>query len=88
VSGAYLEQNSPNPYSNTTVIRYHVPVASGTARVVITDAKGALIKTISLSSRGNGQVSLSRGALAAGTYTYSLHVGGGKVDSKQMIITR
>jgi hypothetical protein len=56
--------------------------------VVVTNSKGQVLKTIALSSRGDGQVSLQAGNLPAGTYTYSLWIDGRQADTKQMIIVR
>ncbi len=85
---ALLQQNAPNPFSNTTVIRYYLPASINTAQVLITDNKGVAIKTIVLSQKGNGQVTLAAGSLASGTYFYSLLVDGNKIDTKQMQIMK
>jgi hypothetical protein len=83
-----LEQNTPNPASSTTIIRYRVPEEIISARLTITNAKGQVIKTISLNNRGIGQVSLNTAALAAGTYNYSLFVDGKQADTKRLVIAR
>jgi hypothetical protein len=88
LSSASLEQNAPNPFNSVTIIRYHLPETSGNARVVITDMSGKTIKIISLTSKGTGQLTLSSGTLAAGSYNYTLWIDGKQVDSKQMIITK
>jgi hypothetical protein len=87
-SSAWLEQNVPNPFNNSTVIRYHLPSNAFAPYILITDLKGAMIKSIPLKSNGSGQVTLNAGALAAGNYTYSLWINKQQVDSKQMVITR
>ncbi len=88
LSSAYLEQNAPNPFSSSTFIRYHIPANVINAQVVITDLKGAVVKSIGLNSKGRGQITLNTGALAAGTYNYSLWIDNQQVDSKQLIVTR
>jgi trimeric autotransporter adhesin len=88
MSGAYLEQNAPNPFNSTTIIRYNVPIESVSARIVITDLKGQLVKTIAVRSKGTNQIALSGGELVAGSYVYSLWVDGKQVDSKRMILTK
>jgi len=88
LSGAYLEPNRPNPFKSTTVIRYHLPQSAGAANVVITNMKGQILKSIALTSKGDGQVTLNAGTLAAGSYTYSLWVEGKQIDAKQMLIIK
>ncbi|HVG16374.1 MAG TPA: hypothetical protein VM935_15490, partial [Chitinophagaceae bacterium] len=88
VTGAYLLANAPNPFTYSTIIRYHVPEGVGGARLLITDMKGRLVKTINLWGSGVGQYVLSAGSLAQGSYTYTLWIGEEKLDSKQMIIVR
>jgi uncharacterized delta-60 repeat protein len=88
LSNAYLEQNYPNPQTGNTLIRYHLPAATTNAKVVITDMKGQVIKSIDLNSRGDGQINLDAATLAAGTYNYSLWIGGKEVDTKRMVVGR
>lgn len=88
VSSAYLEQNFPNPNTGNTLIRYHLPAGTTNAKVVISNIKGQAIKSIDLNSRGDGQITLDLATLAAGTYNYSLWVGGKEVDSKRMVVLR
>lgn len=86
-SGAYVEQNAPNPFSNTTIIRYHLPTSVASARLLITGINGQELRSFTLST-GDGQVTLNAGTLAAGTYSYSLVVDGRIADTKQLVITR
>jgi hypothetical protein len=72
----------------STIISYNVPTGSKTAHLLVTDMKGSVIKQVLLSSRGTSKITLNTAALAAGTYTYSLHVDGSKVDSKQLFVAR
>jgi flagellar hook assembly protein FlgD len=88
ITGAYLEQSTPNPSSGSALIRYHLPQGTASAQVVVTNSKGQVLKTIALNSRGNGQVSLQGSSLPAGTYTYSLWIEGRQADTKQMIIVK
>src|SRR5205823_3378391 len=46
LTGAYLEQNFPNPHNGATTIRYHLPQATQNARVIVTNMKGQVMKTI------------------------------------------
>jgi hypothetical protein len=86
LSGAYLEQNQPNPFNGTTILRYYLPEAATSAKIVITTVNGQLLKSIALNGTGKGQVTLSANTLSNGSYIYSLWVNDQKVDSKQMLL--
>ncbi|HZH66703.1 MAG TPA: FlgD immunoglobulin-like domain containing protein, partial [Flavisolibacter sp.] len=88
VSGAYLEQSTPNPSRGSALIRYHLPQGTASAQITITNSKGQVLKTIALNSRGDGQVSLQGSSLPSGTYTYSLWIDGRQADTKQMVIIK
>jgi trimeric autotransporter adhesin len=88
LSAAYLEQSTPNPSSGTALIRYYVPHNSGTAHLVFTDIKGAIIKSIPVSSKGSGQLTVYVTAWTAGTYTYTLYINGTQADSRKLVIAR
>jgi hypothetical protein len=88
VSSAHLEQNAPNPFHTSTIIRYHLPQGTFSAQVLINNTKGQLLKSISLNSGGSGQITLQAGTLAAGSYTYTLFVDGKQVDTKRMLIVK
>ncbi len=88
LSSAYLEQSSPNPVRGTTIIRYQVPASSASARLTITNSKGQLIKTISITNKGAGQVNFNTAMLAAGTYSYTLWVDGKQADTKRLVVLR
>jgi hypothetical protein len=82
-----LEQNIPNPFHENTTIKYYLPSNTRTASIVITDQSGVQLKQFDLSGgKGFGQVLISGGAFAAGTYIYTLTVDGKVVDSKRMVL--
>ncbi|MEP6465763.1 MAG: tail fiber domain-containing protein, partial [Parafilimonas sp.] len=85
---ASLEQNTPNPFNGSTIIKYYLPAQISNAKVVISDANGHNLKTISLSNKGAGQVNITAGTLSSGSYFYSLLIDGKKIDTKQMILTK
>jgi hypothetical protein len=78
-----LEQNQPNPFNRTTIIRYKIPSGSN-AQINIYDASGAIVKTMRASESGQAQV--NAGELRAGTYTYALVIDGQQVASRKMIM--
>ncbi len=84
----HSEQNTPNPFRNNTIIRYYLPSNTNNAQIIINDVSGHILKTIVLTDKGAGNLSVNTGELAAGNYMYSLFVDGKKVDTRQMIITR
>jgi hypothetical protein len=86
VDAASLQQNSPNPYNGNTVIAYHLPQSATNAEIIVSTVTGTVIKSVSLNGNGDGQVMLNAGALASGTYFYTLLVNGQKIDTKEMII--
>jgi hypothetical protein len=87
-SGAYLEQNTPNPVSGSTLIRYHLPLNVGSAKLTITNVKGQLIKVVSLSAAASGQLNLNTTMLAAGTYNYTLWIDDKVVDTKRFVLVK
>lgn len=87
-TGIYLEQNTPNPASSTTTIRYQIPVTATSAMLIITNAKGQLIKRMPLDTNGARHVRINTASFTAGTYHYSLWVDGKQRDAKHFIIAR
>jgi DNA repair exonuclease SbcCD ATPase subunit len=85
---ASLQQNTPNPFYSTTVIRYYIPSFITHASLVVTNASGQILKTIVLNERGSGQTTISAGTLAAGNYFYSLIIDGKTTATKQMVLTK
>lgn len=87
LSPASLSQNIPNPFSNSTTINYSLPVKFSSAKIIVTDKSGNVLKQINLSAN-KGSVNIDASTLASGAYQYSLYVDGKLVGSKQMIIAK
>jgi hypothetical protein len=83
-----LDQNAPNPFSQNTVIHYHLPDNVSNAQLVVNDATGLLVKSFALNASDNGQVTVTGGELHPGAYSYSLIINGQKTETKQMILTK
>ncbi len=85
-NNAVLFQNAPNPFKAQTTIQYFLPQQATTAYLQISTSDGKLLKQITLTARGKGQVNLQTAQLAAGTYRYSLIMNGQLIDTKTMVL--
>jgi hypothetical protein len=83
--GFVLEQNSPNPFSETTIIRYELPEGEWSAKIVITDLNGNLIKSF-LVGDNKGLIEVNKGTMKPALYLYSLIVNSEVVLSKKMLV--
>jgi len=88
INGASLEQNMPNPFTNTTKINYTLPQKFTTAQILITDKNGKLLKQQSISGGSKGTINVDASTLVAGAYNYSLIVDGRVISSRQMVLTK
>ncbi|HEY2726342.1 MAG TPA: tail fiber domain-containing protein, partial [Parafilimonas sp.] len=88
ISSASLEQNIPNPFSQSTSIRYNLPAKFNAAQIIITDYSGKILKQINISASGSGTAKIDADSLSAGTYNYSLMVDGKLIDTKKMVLTK
>jgi hypothetical protein len=88
LSSAFLLQNAPNPYKNSTIISYNLPAKISSAQIIITNSTGNVLKQINVSGAGKGSVNISASSLPAGSYNYSLWIDGRLIDSKQMILQK
>jgi flagellar hook assembly protein FlgD len=84
MSGASLSQNIPNPFNKTTTINYTLPQAYSSAKIIVTDKAGKVLKEVKLSAKGTGSLTIDGSVLSSGAYQYSLYVDGRLVDTKQM----
>jgi hypothetical protein len=85
---AVLYQNTPNPFSNETVIRYEIPENTGKCQLHILNMTGSLLKTISINAPGIGSTVIHGRELKPGMYLYSLVIDGQIIDTKQMLLTK
>ena len=83
-----LEQNHPNPFSESTMIEYFLPESVNQAMIFIYDMNGKQLKEMSLMEKGRGSVTINGGELNAGMYMYALIADGREVDVKRMILTK
>jgi hypothetical protein len=84
---AVLYQNSPNPFTKTTIIRSFLPNSVKAASLSVFNGRGVEMKRIVLLERGSIETLLDARTLKPGTYFYNLIVDNKSVSSKTMIIT-
>lgn len=84
---AKLYQNSPNPFSENTLIKCFIPAETGTARLLVFNMQGTLVKTYGIAGRNQAEVTISGAELNPGMYIYSLVIDNREIDSKRMILT-
>jgi hypothetical protein len=85
--GASLQQNIPNPFNQSTVIRYTLPQVYASAQLVVSNTAGVIVRKIPLQP-GTNSITIESGALAVGVYYYALYVDSRLVDAKQMVLTK
>lgn len=83
-----LSQNVPNPYSQSTEIRYQVAEEAHSAFIKIYGITGEEIETFDISGQVEGKVVLSPESIPMGTYIYQLWVDGQLKDSKKLVQIR
>jgi trimeric autotransporter adhesin len=87
LTGASIEQNTPNPVVHSTSIQYDLPQKFSSAQIIITDKNGRAMKQLNVSA-GKGAINVDVSALTSGTYNYSLVVDGKIISTKQMMVTK
>ena len=81
-----LYQNTPNPSSTQTVIRYKLPSTVTDAHIYILNLQGTLLRQVPVTP-SLGSVTVSLSGLEPGIYLYSLIVAGHEIDTKRMIVS-
>jgi myo-inositol-hexaphosphate 3-phosphohydrolase len=82
-----LYQNTPNPFSQSTQIKYYLPETVKSASLCIYDFQGKQLKQIPVAQRGEGSQQISGSEFSAGIYLYALIADGKEIDIKRMILT-
>lgn len=80
-----LNQNVANPFSESTLITYNIPEQYNFAQIIFSTAEGKIIKTVDITKKGHGRLTVFANDLSNGLYTYSLIVDGKTVDTKKMV---
>ena len=84
---ATLYQNSPNPFTSQTVIRFSLPDNAQNAYIYVFDMQGKMVKQLPVNASMQS-VTINGYELQAGIYLYSLVVGGQEIDTKRMILSK
>ncbi len=86
---AYLLQNNPNPYFESTEIKYFIPDGLERVALQIRNVKGELMKSVTIEDSGYGSIKMTPTAeMQDGVFIYTLSIAGQIIDSKVMIQTK
>ena len=86
-TGATLQQNIPNPFNESTIIKYSIPKIESFAMINIYDLQGSQVKSFNVENTGGGELLVPVSELKPGLYIYNLIVDGVEVSSKRMVLT-
>lgn len=84
---ATLAQNTPNPFSERTTIRFTLPENAPHAFIYIFDMSGKMHRQIPVTPDMQS-VTIEGYELSAGMYIYSLVIGGQEVQTRRMILSK
>ena len=82
-----MDQNKPNPFSESTVIKLNIPKDTKSASIFIYDLSGKQVKSIPVNERGKTDITVYASDLTSGMYIYSLVVDGSVCVTRKMILT-
>jgi hypothetical protein len=85
IKGYSLEQNSPNPFSDRSVIRYKLVDDNSQATISIFNLNGGFVKEYPLEGTA-GEITVLASEIGKGMFIYSLTVNGQEMISKRMIV--
>ncbi len=82
-----LYHNIPNPFNNTSVIKYYIPTWASSANLVISDDIGKIILNEELFEKGAyGKLHVNAEGLSTGVYQYTLYINQTVIDTKKMLV--
>jgi hypothetical protein len=87
IAACTLAQNTPNPFTEQTEIKYYVALGAKNAYICIFDMQGKMLQKLDAQT-GQNSLFIEDSKLEAGMYLYSLVVDGQEVDTKKMILTK
>ena len=83
-----MDQNKPNPFSESTVIALNIPNNAQTASIFIYDMTGKQVQSLPVSERGETNITVYASDLTAGMYIYTLVIDGKVAVTRRMIVTK
>ncbi|MBO9613765.1 MAG: tail fiber domain-containing protein [Dyadobacter sp.] len=87
-NGVVLEQNIPNGFSGSSVIKYFIPQSVNEARVDVYAVNGVKVSTYVVKERGEGQLMISAGDFQNGVFLYDLVTDGKSNGVKKMVVQK
>jgi len=84
---AMLGKNRPNPFSENTTIEYFLPSTVQKAAIYIYDLQGKQIKSMNVTEREQGLITIPGNELQPGMYYYTLIADGTVIGTEKMILT-
>ena len=84
----HMSQNSPNPFSESSVITLNIPQSTKNAIIYIYDLSGKQITSITVNERGETDVTVYATDLPAGMFVYSLVADGNVTITRRMIVVK
>ena len=82
-----MDQNKPNPFSESTVITLNIPSNTQAASIFIYDMSGKQIQSLPVTERGETNITVYARDLSAGMYIYTLVVDGKVAVTRRMIVS-
>ena len=82
-----MDQNKPNPFSESTVITLNIPSNIQSASIFIYDMSGKQIQSLPVTERGETNITVYASDLTAGMYIYTLVVDGKVSVTRRMIVS-
>ena len=82
-----MDQNKPNPFSESTVITLNIPRETQSATIFIYDMSGKQVQSLPVAERGVTDITVYARDLSAGMYIYTLVVDGKLKVTRRMIVS-
>ena len=83
-----LYQNTPNPFTESTLIQCDVAEEVAKADLYVYDMNGKQIAVYPIAERGATSITIEGRSFEAGMYLYALIADGQVIDTKRMILTK